>query len=244
MIPRLILLSLLFHGAVIASALAFGDLVPGRQIIYAGRTRGSTDIFVLDVNTRLNHNLTNYPGDDSRPAWSPSGQQIVFESWRDGSRGIYVMDADGSDLRRVSADPEASEYNPQWTPDGRAIVFQSYLRGSSDAHVYRIRPDGTGLQSVPAESAYSSATTILRSIEPQFVDGAWGTYVIEDGEKWQLTDEPLYWREPPQWSADSRYIAYVSAGSDNDVFILAADGALVEQITTDGRPKSHLSWRP
>jgi Tol biopolymer transport system component len=247
MISRLTLLGIAFCGVIIASALFVGQHFPGRQMVYSALiTPGSSDIFVLDVNLRLTHNLTQHPGSDTGPAWSPSGKQIVFESWRDGTRGVYVMNVDGSDLHRVFADPEASEYDPHWTADGRGIVFRSYLRGSSTTRVYRIRPDGTGVQSVPAGSTLQPASAPLPVIAPQFVDGKWGTYLTEGDTTHQFVDEALTWQEPPQWSADNRYIAFLAGGplDASDVFVLTADGALFERITMDGAPKSHLRWRP
>ncbi|GAB4555865.1 MAG: S41 family peptidase [Phycisphaerales bacterium] len=46
--------------------------------------------------------LTSHPADEGRSAWSPDGTKIAFESDRDGPRAIYVMDANGSNVRRAS----------------------------------------------------------------------------------------------------------------------------------------------
>ena len=45
--------------------------------------------------------LTDDPGSDSNPAWSPDGIRIVFHSYRDGDWDIYVMDADGGSIRTL-----------------------------------------------------------------------------------------------------------------------------------------------
>ena len=61
------------------------------------------EIYVMDTNGGNLRNLTNTPGDDEYPSWSPDGKQIVFTSNRDDRDGnrrqIYVMDADGADQR-------------------------------------------------------------------------------------------------------------------------------------------------
>ncbi len=48
--------------------------------------------------------LTNNPAIDTTPTWSPTGAQIAFTSDRSGSPAIYVMGADGLNLRRISTD--------------------------------------------------------------------------------------------------------------------------------------------
>lgn len=52
---------------------------------------------------------------------SPDGTRIAFDSDRDGERAIYVADADGRHVRRVSAEGFAAV--PSWSPDGQALAF-------------------------------------------------------------------------------------------------------------------------
>ena len=53
---------------------------------------------------------------------SPDGRQIAFMSARDGNPEIYVMNADGSNLRRLTNHP-AGESSPTWSPSGSQIAF-------------------------------------------------------------------------------------------------------------------------
>ena len=62
--------------------------------------------------------------DDMWPAWSPDGRRIVFTSTRDGDPEVYVMNADGSEPRRLTTTP-GRDAHPSWSPDGRTIAFQS-----------------------------------------------------------------------------------------------------------------------
>ena len=66
------------------------------------------------------------------PEWSPDGSMIAFVGSLDGSQGdIYVMDADGSNIRQLTDHP-ADEANPQWSPDGSEIRFATQQNGSRD----------------------------------------------------------------------------------------------------------------
>jgi Tol biopolymer transport system component len=61
---------------------------------------------------------------DSAPAWSPDGGRIAFESDHDGDMEIYVMNADGTDVRRLT-DNGIHDEGPIWSPDGERITFTS-----------------------------------------------------------------------------------------------------------------------
>ena len=62
------------------------------------------------------------------PAWSPDGGRIAFASTSDGDPEIYVMNADGSSVTRLTTDP-SHDWSPSWSPDGSMIAFESDRNG-------------------------------------------------------------------------------------------------------------------
>src|SRR2546428_1543415 len=95
----------------------------GDLVAFSSRSsRGDTDIFVAEKNGRGRRNLTNSPGADFSPTWSPTGRQIAFVSDRAGNPQIYIMDADGSNVHRIVSEG-GQAVSPSWSPDGRFIVY-------------------------------------------------------------------------------------------------------------------------
>jgi Tol biopolymer transport system component len=78
--------------------------------------------------------LTNAPGLDIDPTWSPDGSKIAFLSTRDGNGEIYVMDADGSNEFNLSNNT-AEDQHPAWSPDSSQIAFASARDGNWEIYV-------------------------------------------------------------------------------------------------------------
>ena len=72
---------------------------------------------------------------------APAAGKIVFTSSRDGNAEVYVVDADGSGLRRLTDNP-ASDFFFAWSPDSSHIAFLSNRDGNQD--IYVMNADGTG----------------------------------------------------------------------------------------------------
>ena len=61
------------------------------------------DVYAIDVDGSREERLTDSPGLDAFPTWSPDGERVAFASDRDGGEwDIYVMDADGAHQRRLT----------------------------------------------------------------------------------------------------------------------------------------------
>ena len=99
------------------------------------------EIIVVDANRTHPRNITNNPAKDASPAWSPDGRQIAFASNRireDEPRDIFIMDADGSNVRQL-----VYGWQPSWSPDGKRIAFASNVDSPNGWwDIYLVDTDG------------------------------------------------------------------------------------------------------
>ena len=80
------------------------------------------------------------------PIYSPNGLKIAFISTHDGDPEIFVMNADGTGLKKLT-DNTAVDAAPSWSPDGGKIVFTSDRSGSFE--LYRMSADGSRQEMIP-----------------------------------------------------------------------------------------------
>ena len=115
----------------------------GRDILYSMAVAGNTDIYrVPATGGGTPVRLTDSPGIDVGGSYSPDGSRIVFESDRSGSQQVYVMDADGSNQRRITFFGGRSA-TPEWSPRGDQIAFTHIV---GDFRIAVMTPDGRNMR--------------------------------------------------------------------------------------------------
>lgn len=227
----------------------------GGQLVFSGEQNNQRDIFVLASDGVTRINLTNSPGDDFQPDWSPNGRQIVFSSGRTGSFNIFLMDADGSNLTQLT-DSLAFDEWPVWSPDGQKIAFVSDRTGNVELYV--MDAGGSHLQPLthnpaddwPAVWSPDGRWLVFSSNR----DGNWNLYIIsaQGGQPVRLTGAPGDERDPI-WSPDGATIGFVSnRGGNFDVYTLPLPNGIIAevppeqwtQITNTPQNERYPTWMP
>jgi hypothetical protein len=174
--------------------------------------------------------------EDSHPNWSPDGQQILFDTGRngDGIIRILLINADGSNER----DLRIAGQQPSWGPDGQRFVYRGCdLTGNRCglwlAYAAPVNPWEVGSNMIgPVVQDEQAAHPDWSPTSDQIVyqspkSGSWDLYVVNmDGSGLrQLTSEPGI-EGLPSWSSDGRWVAYLSdAGGNWGIWIIRSDGS-------------------
>ena len=98
------------------------------KIVFVSARDGNNEIYTSNTDGSNITRLTNDPGNDGQPKWSPDGTRIAFTSDRDGYPGLYIMNADGSNVvqRKFSVDPDDGILGLTWSPDGTKIAYSDF----------------------------------------------------------------------------------------------------------------------
>jgi Tol biopolymer transport system component/pimeloyl-ACP methyl ester carboxylesterase len=197
--------------------------------------------------------------DTSQPTVTPTpwpahtgsgGGLIAFSSERDGNPEIYLMNADGSDQRRLTNHP-AEDYWPTWSPasagGGDQIAFASNRDGNFE--IYTMSVDGSNLRRLTFESGHE--------LEPDWSpDGSQIAFVVhladkstihvmdaDGGNRRQVTlgsSDSL-----PSWSPDGTQIVFVSERDGNpDIYLMDAEGNSQRRLTDNPGADTYPAWSP
>ncbi len=147
----------------------------GERRSYAWDYDAYYDIYETDLEGNKIKNLTNVMGYDAEASWSPDGQYIAFASNRraytdqlteeeaelfkkDPSSliDIYIMDADGSNVKRLTHN-NSYDGGPFFSPDGKRIVWRRFAPSGREAEVFTMNIDGSDQKQITRLNALSWA---------------------------------------------------------------------------------------
>ncbi|MGE3277164.1 MAG: hypothetical protein AB7O67_18780 [Vicinamibacterales bacterium] len=211
----------------------------GRSIAYTSYRTGFPDILISNIYEGTLDHPTDGTTQNYLPVFSPDGTRIAFTSNRDGSGNseIYVMNRDGSNVRRLTNHP-AADVTPTWSPTGTQIAFTSDRSGSPQLWV--IGADGLGLRRLTYESYADRATWS----PPPYNEIAYASRTgpgfdikileVATGEVRQITFGEGT-NESPAWAPNGRHLAFMSTRAGrSQIFTVDRDGRNLRQITREG----------
>lgn len=120
----------------------------GKKIVFQSFRDGNSQVYVMNADGSNPVNLSNNGAHEEHPFWSSDGSKILFCSNRggiaesnSGNIDIYEMNADGSNVKRITHTPEVETY-ASWSPDGSKIVCRRITPGNN-WEVFMMNSDGT-----------------------------------------------------------------------------------------------------
>ncbi len=199
-------------------------------------------------------NLTDNVAEDNWPVWSPDGMTILFVSNRDGPGDVYKMNADGTDVNRLTNTP-ATEIAAVWSSDGSKIVFDSERDGNRE--IYTMNADGSNqtrltfdptsdagpVSFAPDGTRIAYARNASNEGSGRYNYDIW-TMSVDGGDQRQLTDNPKFEAEP-NWSPDGKTILFLSDRENNfDIYSINADGTGEMNLTRTPTNEWVVGWTP
>ncbi|MBU0935535.1 MAG: DUF5050 domain-containing protein [Spirochaetes bacterium] len=210
------------------------------------------ELWVMNADGSGQTRLTNSPGYDGAPSFSPDRKKIVFSSARDGAAHLYVFDLDAlakgntnPPLRKLTT--SGRNYYPAWSPDNSRIAFSVY-NDSNVFELYTMNIDGGNATRLVDLQNSSHAAWSVDGEKIAFVSGVGEgqeIYCIDaDGQNLKRLTNNAVSDNMPDWSPDGRKIAYSSSGRSYDIWIMNSDGSNARSLVSVSGLDEFPKWSP
>lgn len=156
---------------------------PSGELVFQSRVTGSDQIFRLAPGATEPVRLTTGGAADQHPRVSPDGNRILFQSNRGLDFDIYVMHADGGNVRNLTSLPGDDRF-ATWTPDGATIVWTRFDERTLSFDLYALPANGGEPEPIVA----TPFNELVPSISP---DGLFVVYQTDRAPPYGLYVAPL-----------------------------------------------------
>jgi len=170
------------------------------------------------------------------PAWSPDGRKIVFADRASGNSEVFLMNADGSDLRNLTNEP-LPDTNPTFSPDGSEIIFVRDFYGTG--RLFRMNPDGSNQRRLTENQAYEmspafspdgSRLAFAGDREGRGLDIF--TLDFADPNNENLLVARRFHDSQAAFSPDGKRLAFVASSDGNtEIYLINTDGTGLFRLT-------------
>ncbi|HEY6240594.1 MAG TPA: Tol-Pal system beta propeller repeat protein TolB [Burkholderiales bacterium] len=219
----------------------------GTRMAYVSFQNKKPILFVQSLSaSRQPAPVANYRGSNSAPAWSPDGKQLAAVLSKDGGSQVYLMNADGTNLRRITFSG-AIDTEPFFTPDGQSIYFTSDRGGSPQ--IYRMPASG----GEPVRLTFEGDYNVSPRVSP---DGKTLAYISRISGRFQLMAMDLESRqvqtltdgqrdESPSFAPNGRIILYATDVDNRGVLAaVSSDGRFKQRLSVQAADVREPAWGP
>jgi Tol biopolymer transport system component len=211
----------------------------GKRVAFVSERDGNLELYTVQADGRGLRRLTHEFALDDHPAWSPDGKRLAFVSTRRPARkvgqawnGIYVMNADGSGVRRLSG--EAADYSPAWSPKRDLLAFASGSGQTGGTDLFVMKPDGSGRRLVVKNGGWPAfgpggETLYFHSLR----QGRWGIWRVKlDGTGLERVTPADVEAFTPRTSADGKVlVAAVRKDGHRQAALIDPKGGKITMVT-------------
>lgn len=217
----------------------------GGQIVFSSNRDGNWEIYSMDVESKKVRRLTYNPAEDSFPCLSPDGKYIVFLSTRerkDSGHDVFIMDANGANVKRLTTDKFVDCTLPRWSPNGENIIFTATTdKAHYNYNLYIMDKNGKNIRSIvqfpgrKGDASFSpDGEKIIFIGEPSNKDIC--SLFIMDRKSGKIKSLVQFQRSInnlrcPIFSPDGLKIAYIGAKRASDIYLTDWEGKTLKCLT-------------
>jgi TolB protein len=218
-----------------------------RRLAYVSFEGNASSIFVQTLRTGNRIQVSNRPGINGSPSFSPDGRKLVLTlGGADGNLDIHVMDLATRDVKRLTTN-RAIDTEGSWSPDGRQIYFTSDRSGGPQ--VYRIGADGGTPERVTFEGSYNARPRLSpdgKKLATVHVDrGNFRIAVMELDRRGVLVLSTGQQDESPSFAPNSDTLIYATRQGSNGVLeTVSADGLVRQRLAQAQGDVREPVWSP
>jgi eukaryotic-like serine/threonine-protein kinase len=190
------------------------------------QTGTAPDIWLIDLERGAQIRLTIDPAGDCCPAWSPSGDRVIFLSTRNGATGIYQKPSNGASQEEPLVSSAELKYTPQLSPDGQFLIY-AQTNAKTNLDLYLVSLAGERKPTPLLQ------TTFIEG-QPRFSpNGRWIAYISNETGQFQVYVDSfpatgaklaisIGGGSQPQWRADGKELYYYTP--DRKLMAVNVDG--------------------
>ena len=234
------------------------------KVAFSSNRDGNWDIWTMNPDGSDPVNLTQDTAVDLHAAWSPTGKQILFTSFREEGKesSLYLMDAAGNNIRKV-LDNWYSRSAATWAPDGKRIAAVRdgvlYIITLADESVVPVAETGFGSVGDPAwspdgteiafiyfwrEQGYELRLLDVQTLKQQVVLAQLERYPHKSRPTWSPDGEQIAF-VLHKWRTILNFIDAANWQDEETIYVINRDGSNLHQLVSEKGPDArHPTWSP
>ena len=218
-----------------------------RRVAYVSFENDKSSIWVQTLRTGNRIQVSNKPGINGAPAFSPDGRSLVLTlGGLDGNLDIHVLDLSSKETRRLTTH-RAIDTEGSWSPDGRYIYFTSDRSGGPQ--IYRVPAAGGTPERVTFEGSYNARPRLSpdgKRLAMVHLDrGDYRIAVMNVDGKEMLVVSAGRQDESPSFAPNSDTLIYATRQARNGVLeTVTADGLIRQRVSSGQADVREPVWSP